>query len=261
MSPRPTTRVATLAVPDERSAWFRCFAAVLAAAALVFTLSPARAADPALDESIRAYILEHPEVIVEALQKYEQRQRAEENERASMAVQAHLAELELDALSPVGGNPNGDVVVVEFFDYRCGFCKRVLPSIRKVLEEDPGVKYVFKEFPVLGEESKTASKAALAVWLLNRDQYVPYHVKLMTARGSLTQDKVLDLAAEVGADRDAVKKKMGQPEIQAMLDKNLQLAQSINVRGTPAFIIGGQFVPGAIDLQTLQSLIAGARSG
>lgn len=219
------------------------------------------ASDPALDQAIKTYILEHPEVIIQSLEKYQAEQVAAREERAALAVQEQRSALEADPLSPVTGNPDGDVVIVEFFDYQCGYCKRVLPVIQQVLDEDPNVRYVFKEFPVLGEASVMASRAALAVWMLDQEKYTPYHFELMKARGTLTQDRVLDIAASVGADRDAVAEKMASTEIMAILERNLQLGQSINVRGTPAFVIGGTLVPGAIDLETMQGMIASARSG
>lgn len=222
---------------------------------------PGSASDPALEQAIRSFILENPEVIIESLERYQTRQRAEMEQQAALAVEANRAALEMDPLSPVAGNPKGDVTVVEFFDYQCGYCKRVVPSIRELLENDPGIRYVFKEFPVLGDTSVTAARAALAVWLLDRDLYAPFHFELMSARGTLTEDRILDMASKLGVDRDALAEKMNAGEVMAMLESNLQLAQSINVRGTPAFVIGGKLVPGAIDLETMQSLVASAREG
>ncbi len=222
---------------------------------------PATASDPALDEAIRAFILKNPEVIIESLEQYQNRQRAEMEQQAALAVEANREALENDPLSPVGGNPDGDVVIVEFFDYQCGYCKRVLPTVREALENDPGIRYIFKEFPVLGDTSVMASRAALAVWLVEPELYAPYHFDLMSARGSLTEDRILDMAAELGADRQAVAEKMNSADVMAMLESNLQLAQSINVRGTPAFVIDGKLVPGAIDLETMQGLVAAARQG
>lgn len=252
------------AVPARRSS-IRYRAGLLTASVLTACLiampHPASAADPALEEAIRDYLLNNPEVIIESLEKYQADQRAEQHERAALAVEENREALESDPRSPVAGNPDGDVVVVEFFDYQCGYCKRVVPSIRQVLEEDPNIRYVFKEFPVLGETSLMASRAATAVWLLNNEHYTPFHFELMTARGSLTEDRILDLAAKVGADREAVAEKMEDPEVAEILEENLQLAQAISVRGTPAFVIGGRLVPGAIDLETMQNLISSARSG
>jgi protein-disulfide isomerase len=159
----------------------------------------------------------------------------------------------------VAGNPKGDVTVVEFFDYRCTFCKRVLPAVRRLLRDDPRIRYVFKEFPILTPQSRIAARAALAAWRVAPETYFGFHVDLMSARGALGEAVILRLAANAGLDTQRLKREMQSPEIEAVLRRNAEIAQRLGIQGTPAFIIGERLVPGAIDLAQLQSLVAEAR--
>jgi protein-disulfide isomerase len=212
-----------------------------------------------IEKIIQRYIMENPKVILESVNRLQQKEQAEKQAQAEKNVSASKNLLLNDPDSPVGGNPNGDVTVVEFFDYRCGYCKRVLPVVTKNIEKDKNVRYVFKEYPILGPESVTASKAAIAVSRIDADKYQPYHKALMAARGSLTKAKLIKVAADIGIDTAALEKEMGSSEIDDIIRKNYELAHSLNITGTPAFVIGTELVPGAIDLETLERLIAEAR--
>jgi len=213
----------------------------------------------AVEALIRGYILEHPEVVVESLQRWQEQQKAESEERAKAAVDEHRDQLENDPATPVAGNVEGDVTIVEFFDYRCGYCKRVFPAIQELIKSDGNIRYVFKEFPILGPDSKVASLAAQAVWFMDSDRYFDFHTALMGARGGLSEDRVLDIAAKVGLDRDKVKKGMDDPQVLETLASNIDLGRALGVNGTPAFVIGGELVPGAIDLDAMKELVAEAR--
>lgn len=228
-----------------------------APSAAVEALAPEQKA--AMEALIRAYILEHPEVVVESLQRWQEEQKAESEERAKAALDAHRDRLENNPATPVAGNVDGDVTVVEFFDYRCGYCKRVFPAIQELIETDGNIRYVFKEFPILGPESVVASRAAQAVWFIDPERYLDFHAALMGARGGLNEDRVLDIAAKVGLDRDKVKDAMEDPRVAEVLAANLELGRALGVNGTPAFVIGGELIPGAIDLDTMKELVAEAR--
>lgn len=224
--------------------------------------SPAGAplADKAqLDEAIRSYILAHPEVIIEAIQNYQQQQALEQQQRAREALATQRQDLFNDPLTPVGGNPDGDITIVEFFDYRCHFCKRVLPSVQEILETDKNVRVVFKEFPILGPESVYASRAALSAWKIDESKYLDLHNAIMGVHGQLTERRVDRLVEEAGYDIEAVKSGMESEEIETIIQRNYALAETLNIRGTPAFVIGNQLVPGAIDLEQMRQLIADAR--
>ncbi len=159
----------------------------------------------------------------------------------------------------MAGNAEGDITIVEFFDYRCGYCKRVFPAIQELIETDGNIRYVFKEFPILGPDSMVAARAAQAVWFIDPDRYLDFHAALMGARGGLSEDRVLDIAAKAGLDRDAVKKGMDDPRVAEALADNLGLGRVLGVNGTPAFVIGGELVPGAIDLDAMKERVAEAR--
>jgi protein-disulfide isomerase len=211
------------------------------------------------DALIRQYILDHPEVVIESLQAYQARQRAAAQQESRAALVALKDEIEKDPSAPVAGNTEGNVTIVEFFDYRCGYCKRVFPSIQQLIETDGNIRYVFKEFPVLGPESVTAARAALAVWNLQPDKYFPFHTALMQARGGLTEQRILKIAEQVGLDPARVRDGMDDPRVEETLKKNAALAGQIKINGTPAFVIDGQLIPGAIDLATINHLVEAAR--
>lgn len=223
----------------------------------VKVLSPAEKL--AIEEIVRKYILENPEVVIESIQSLRQRKEEQARNQARENLVKYHNELFRDPATPVGGNPKGDVTIIEFFDYRCGFCKRVFPDLIKVLNEDRNIRFVFKEFPILGPDSVFASKAALAVWLVDDGKYSPFHKALMKTKGALPESRVLKIAAGIGLDIKALKKAMGDGRVDGMIEKNLALAQALDINGTPAFIIGDQVVRGAVDLATLKELISKAR--
>ncbi len=194
------------------------------------------------------------------MQNYQLRQQLAEQQAAAAAVAAHGDELKKDASSPVAGNPKGNVTIVEFFDYRCAYCKKVFPTVRELLKTDKNVRYVFKEFPILGPDSVTASRAALAVWSLAPDQYLDFHSALMNTHGGLSEVQVLGIAKKIGLDPEKVHKAMADPKITKTIEKNIALAQSLNIQGTPAFIVGDQLLPGAVELDHLRELVSAERA-
>ena len=211
----------------------------------------------AFGRRVRAYLLEHPEVIFEAAERYEARQRAAEQTEAQTVVKNRADDILRDPDSPVGGNPEGDVTLVEFFDYNCPYCRQVAPVMEKAAAADAKLRIVYKEFPVLGPNSTFAAKAALAVH--RQGKYETFHHALMQGRGSVDASRVADAAAKAGADIARMKADMNDPAIAAAIDKNLALARELRINGTPGFIIGDQILRGATDLETLQTLIREAR--
>lgn len=240
---------------------------LMSAAVMAVTPLAASAQDSALsaaqkqeiEKLVEKYILDHPEVILEAVQRHQERREQAKKAHAAAALKTFKQELENDPDSPVGGNAKGDVTIVEFFDYRCGYCKRVHATIKKVIAEDKGVRYVFKEFPILGPESMIAARAALAVWNSARDKYAAFHDALMSSRGAMSEASVLATAGKLGINAEQLKTAMADKSIDAMLARNFQLAEALKINGTPAFVIGDQLVPGAVDLATLKKLISEAR--
>jgi protein-disulfide isomerase len=211
----------------------------------------------AIEEVIREYLLSHPELIIESLRRAQQREREAARARGRAAVRTHREALSRDPESPVGGNPAGDVTLVEFFDYRCPHCRRMAPVIKTLLAEDPQVRLVYKELPILGEESVVAARAALAAG--RQGKYAEAHDRLMAEAGPLTRDTVLATLKAIGLDGDRLAADMDAPQVATLIGKEFALAQALGIDGTPAFVVGDELVVGAVDLGTLRELISRAR--
>ncbi len=237
----------------------------LATAAALILAAPGAFAQTALtpeqqkhvEDIVKRIIKDQPRLILDALQDLRRQEEAEAQAKALKAVKDKRDEIVKDPTAPVAGNPDGDVVVVEFFDYRCPYCKSVAERVIQTAKKDGNVKVVFKELPILGPESVFASRAALAAQ--RQGKYLEFHIALMNAKERLTDAVTLRIAAGIGLDVEKLKKDMASPEISRILEKNTDLAEELNIRGTPAFIIGDQLVPGAIDTDNLEKLIAQAR--
>lgn len=211
----------------------------------------------AFEQRVRTYLLEHPEVIMEAVRRLESRQQEAEQTEAQTVLKSRADEVFRDATSPVGGNPDGDATLVEFFDYNCPYCRQVSPVMLEAEAADPQLRVVYKEFPVLGPNSTFAAKAALAAH--RQGKYLAFHKALMQGRGVVDEARVLGVAAKVGMDVDRMRSDMNEPAIEAAIEKNLALAQALRINGTPSFVVGGQILRGATGLKTLQALIREAR--
>ena len=208
---------------------------------------------------VREYLLKHPEVIVEAMAAYRKRQREEQERRAQAAIKDNRTALLQDKYSVVAGNPKGNVTIVEFFDYRCGYCKAVKPQLERVLKNDSNIRVVYKEFPVLGPVSTYASRAAIAARKQGDDKYRAYHDALMKAR-RLNAPAILAIAKKVGLNVDKLRRDMNDPVVGETLRRNHVLAQKLGIRGTPAFVIGDEMVPGAIGAAQIAARVARARA-
>jgi protein-disulfide isomerase len=222
--------------------------------------TPAPTGDKAaLGKQIREYLIANPEVLVEAMQELERKQDSQQNTAAQKAITENHAALVSDPESPIAGNPNGDVTIVEFSDYQCPYCKRTHPAVKALLESDGKIKLVFKDLPILGEASRIAALAALASRAQHK--HLAFHNALMEFNGKIDRDKIMEIAGSVGLDVAQLQKDMEDPKLKEIIDHNLALASALGVRGTPAFVIGNQFVPGAVDADTLKQLVADARKG
>lgn len=212
-----------------------------------------------LEQLIEQYIKTHPEVIEQSLQALEAKREADERARQKVALSKHQQELLNDPASPVSGNPSGDITVVEFFDYRCGYCKRAAGAVTQLQKEDRRVRIIYKDFPILGEASELAAKAALASKAQGKHQ--AFHEALLASTGDMTKDSILSLAGKVGLDVKRLEADMVNPEWQAVIDRNRALAKNLGISGTPGFIVGTELVPGALDVNGLRELIARAKNG
>jgi protein-disulfide isomerase len=210
-------------------------------------------------EEMRAYILKNPEIIRDAVEALQAKEQQSADARRSQAMTQLMDELQNDPTSPVLGNPSGDVSIVEFFDYRCPYCKRTDPVVEQLVKEDGRIRRVMKEFPILGPESLYASRVALAA--RNQGKYEPVQKALIGAKGALDKETVLKIAKDAGVDLERLKRDIHDPAIEQALKKNRDLAGALEITGTPAFVIGREFVPGAADLDTFKAIVARARKG
>jgi len=212
-------------------------------------------------DTIRNYLMTNPEVLVEAAQVYEQRQREQEAAADGDLIASNRDAIFNDGYSLVAGNPDGDLTIVEFSDYNCGFCKRAHGEIARFLEADPNVRIVVKEFPILGPGSTLAARAALA----SRSQKEgalskAFNDALMSHRGGHSEASVLSIAEEVGLNIDTLRVDMQDPAIEQRIQETYQLAQSLRINGTPAFIVGKQVIRGFVEAESLRQIAAEART-
>ena len=241
----------------------------LAAAVCILATGPAVGGEAAMtpaerqaiEQVVREYLRDNPEILVDAIRALRVKQEIAKRAEARRALAGNRQRLDSDPDSPVAGDARGDVTVVEFFDYRCTYCKRVFPSIMALLETDRRIRYVFKEFPILGPASDIAARAALAAWYMDQSAYLPLHRALMAAKGGLTEGRIMRFAEDVGLDIAELRRTMKGSRVEAQLKANFELARALGINGTPAFVIGSEIVPGAADIASLRRLIAAARKG
>lgn len=243
---------------------------IAAAAMMMLVASPTAAIDlddlsdaerEAFREEVRAYLLDNPEVLMEAIGILEQRQNASAQEAEAMAVTANADLLYNSQFDWVGGNPDGDIVLVEFLDYRCGFCRRAHPEVDALIEQDGNIRLVVKEFPILGEESVLASEFAIATRIaLGDDAYATVHDELMELRGSVTEASLTALAEGAGLDSQAIFASIEDPIVQATIEANHMLGQRLGISGTPSFVFEEQLVRGYVPLDSMVELVASLRA-
>lgn len=234
--------------------------------AALFSVSPLAAQTPApqraeIEKIVREYLLANPELLAEMQSELEQRQ----TERLRVA-QREALKSEQDALlkspnAPVVGNPNGDVTVVEFMDYNCGFCKRSVGDLQAMLKADPKLRLVLKIFPVLGPDSLEAGQVALAVQnQLKGDKFWSFHTQLMETRGRVGRERALEVAREAGVDMARLERDLANPAIRQTLEGTMELADKLSLTGTPAYVIGDEVVFGAVGRPTLTRTVANVRA-
>jgi|TARA_R110002094_G_scaffold82145_1_gene87207 protein-disulfide isomerase len=214
--------------------------------------------DAAFGDRVKAYLMENPGVLREALITLSQREKQAAAEQQQALLTTYSDDLQNDGYSFVAGNPEGDVTIVEFFDYRCGYCKKSFPDLMKAVQEDGNTRLVLKEFPILGAESFLASQAAIAA--LEQGKYEVFHAALMESHGSLTKERILSIAEQSGLDTNKLQADMQSDKTREVIEKNHELAGKLGISGTPAFIIGDQFIPGVISLEDMKTVINAVRA-
>ncbi|WP_237216355.1 DsbA family protein [Falsiroseomonas oryziterrae] len=236
---------------------------VLAAPAVAQTFTDAQRSE--IVDILRQALRQDPSILRDALGALQEDETRARGAAQRAAIARHADALFRDAADPVRGNPRGDVTIVEFFDARCGFCKQLHPSLEALIRRDPNVRIVMKDLPVLGPASTQAARALLAAQRQGR--YAALQDALLTLRGEPTEAVLRQSAERVGLDWARLRREMEEPAIARRIEANLRLAQSLGIEGTPALVIAGQgrdggtLVPGAVDLPTLERLVAEARAG
>ncbi|MQQ10503.1 thioredoxin domain-containing protein [Epibacterium sp. SM1979] len=234
---------------------------VMAILAIV-TLPLAAQADTLSEDRVKELVLEaireNPEIVLEAVQIIEQREQQRQAAAAASVLSDNRDVLENDPNAPVLGNPDGDVTVVEFFDYNCPYCRRVKPEIEALLAEDPNVKLVYREWPILGEGSVFAARAALAA--REQGKYEEFHWALMGMQGRAEEASVIRVAEEVGLDIAQLRRDMQAPEIDDHISASMEMSRDLGFNGTPSFVIGDALVPGVIDADQMIRLTEEARA-
>lgn len=215
------------------------------------------ASDADFGAKVRGYLLENPEILVEALERYQAQQEVSQTDEIGQIVAELSQEIFDDPATPVGGNPEGDVSLVEFFDYNCPYCRRVASTLVEIEKSDPGLRLVYKEWPILGPASEFAARAALAS--RNQNKYVELHRAMMLDSGRLSESRVLEIATTLGLDIDRLKQDMDAPEITEAIERNRELARALRITGTPSFVIGDEMLAGAADATVIRGLIDQAR--
>ena len=205
---------------------------------------------------IREFILENPEVILESLKRYELKMKSIAEMKEKELIKKELMFLKSNKFDYVGGNPDGSITMIEFLDYKCGFCRRAHHEIQQLLKVNPEIKFVVKELPILGDQSLIAAKASLAV-LLNQGNamYEAFTAKLVEYDGIINQKSISTLVESIGGDLETIQSVMESSKIYDILDSNYALARKLNITGTPTFIIGTEIIRGYKDIKTLQQII------
>lgn len=209
---------------------------------------------------VRAYLLENPEVLMEAIGVLEQRQQADQVNADLALLRDNADAIFHDGVSWVGGNPEGDITLVEFVDYRCGYCRKAHDEVAELVASDGNIRFVLKEFPILGEQSLLSSRFAIAVQqLTDADTYKRAHDALITLRGDVTTEALTRLADDLGVDGDAVLVRMSSPEVDAVIAQNQALANLLQISGTPTFVIDQTMVRGYVPLDGMRQIVAQQR--
>jgi protein-disulfide isomerase len=216
-----------------------------------------------VERIVREYLIAHPEVLQEAMNELDKRQTVAQAEKHKAAIKQYSDALFSSPRQVVLGNPNGNVTFVEFFDYNCGYCKRALSDMLELMQTDPKLRVVLKEFPVLGEGSVQAAQVAAAAALQDKSgkKYLEFHRKLLTGRGQVTRAQALAAAKEAGFDMGRIERDSNSAEVRKTLEESFMLADALGLNGTPSYVIGSNVVVGAVGQDKLKAAINQARCG
>lgn len=244
------------------------FAAAAAALSLFAIAAPQAFADdqfsPAqksqVEQIIKDYLTKNPELIRDAISELELREKTAELNARNKIISNLDGPLYVSPTQEVVGNPQGKITLVEFFDYNCGYCKRTLADIAALIKENPDLRVILKDYPILSDRSVDAAKVALAVRMqFSSGKFWDYHQKLLSSHGPVGRDEALALAKDMGADMDKVTKDAASAEIKKGLEDNDQLGQALTMNGTPSFVLGQETIVGAIGYDAMKSKVDNIR--
>jgi len=214
----------------------------------------------AFGEAVKDYLMQNPEVLVEAINVLEERQQAAAVENDKTLVDTNAKDIFEDGFSWIGGNPEGDVTIVEFMDYKCTYCKKAFPEVEDLLKKDGNIRLIVKEFPILSQQSELGARFAVATKQVAGDAaYKTVHDALIGMRGDISLEGLKRLAEDNKFDADAIIKKMNTEEVTAVLRANHQLAERMNISGTPTFIIGNEMLRGYAPEEAMAKIVAEQR--
>lgn len=217
-----------------------------------------------IERIVKEYLLSHPELLQDVMAELEKRQTVAETEKHRTAIKEYTGEIFSSTRQVTLGNAQGDVTVVEFFDYNCGYCKRALSDMMELIKTDPQLKFVLKEFPVLGDGSVQAAHVAAAVRMQDKSggkKYLEFHQKLLGGRGQADKTRALAIAKEAGFDLARIEKDMASEEVKAQIEESFKLAEALGLNGTPSYVVGNEVVVGAVGLNMLKEKVNTARCG
>lgn len=211
---------------------------------------------------VRAYLLENPEVLIEAMDVLQSREAETAAARDVQMLADNKEALLNDPASWVGGNPQGDITIVEFTDYRCGYCRKAFAEVEELVKSDGNIRFVLKEFPILGEDSVISSRFAIAVRQLHGDEaYKKAHDALITLRGTPDAATLGALAVDLGLEAGPIIARMNADEVTAVIAANHAMADKLQISGTPTFVLGDQLLRGYVPLDAMRQLVAEERAG
>jgi protein-disulfide isomerase len=209
---------------------------------------------------VRNYLINNPEIMIEVQTALNAKQEAAQKEASTEVIGANREKIFQSPMDAVFGNPAGDVTIVEFYDYNCGYCKKALPDMDALLKSDPNLRFVMKEFPILGADSTRAHVVAKAFKALMPDKYLEFHRDLLGGEGRATEASAMAVAVKLGANEAQVREKMLSPEVTKAFNDNFELANSLSITGTPSYVLGNEVIPGALGADVLAEKISQIRN-
>lgn len=212
-----------------------------------------------VEKIVRDYLIANPEVLLEAQAALEDKQKEQQRVAQLAVIEDSKADIFNAAYDGVVGNPDGKVTVVEFYDYNCGYCKRALPDMQAMTEQDPDLRFVLKEFPILGVDSQKAHVVSMAFHRLAPEKYGEFHTRLLGGQGHANEAAAMKIALDLGADEAKLREEMKNPAITDAFSQTYELANKLAITGTPSYVVGKEVVFGALGREVLTEKVAAAR--